>query len=191
MPIVASCTRGSTPARRSAPVDAAPAIAPTLNIACRLLITVRPDRLSSAVPSVLIATSNRLIAMPNSSIAGSSSQRVPQTSASASIAPITAAASAQALRAPMRPISRPAPNSEITAPVAAASSTVESMASPSAYCVLTDGMCTPQAPPSIPSAANWMRVAHTASERVRASHGSASAAPGSAASVTSSVIQRV
>ncbi len=107
-PIAASCTRGSIATRRSAPVSAAPAIAPTLNIACRLLITARPDTTSRAVPSVLTATSNRLIAMPNSSIAGSSSHRVPQTSASASIAPITAAASAQALRAPMWPISVPA-----------------------------------------------------------------------------------
>ena len=69
------------------------------------------------------------------------------------IALIVAAASAVARRTPRRAITRPAMNSDSTAPLAAASSTVDNIASSRPYCVLTDGMCTPQAPASTPSAA--------------------------------------
>jgi hypothetical protein len=44
---------------------------PTLNMPCRLLMSARALKLSSSEPSVLMATSNRLIEAPKISIAGS------------------------------------------------------------------------------------------------------------------------
>ena len=92
----------------------------------------RPPRLSSSEPSVLMQTSNRLIEAPKISIAGSSTATLGYSSTTPSNALITNAASAEALRAPSRATIRPAMKSDNTVPTAAASNTIESVASLSA-----------------------------------------------------------
>ena len=102
---------------------------PRLKQPCRLPITVRPLSASSAVPSALIDTSNRLIAAPKTTPAGSSQARPGQCKVAASKAPMTAEAIITARRAPSVPITRPAMNSDSTAPIAIDSSTTDRLAS--------------------------------------------------------------
>ena len=157
-----NCCPGATPAASNAATTPAPVMPPTLNMPCKLLITARPLRLSSTEPSVLMATSNTLIAAPSTSIEGSRAVRLEYSSTRPSVRHISRAADAAALRAPSRPTIRPAKNSEATAPIAAASNTRDSVASLSPYRAFTDGMCAPQVPASTPSARNWTRVARRA-----------------------------
>jgi hypothetical protein len=93
---------------------------------------VRPLTLSSSEPSVLMATSNRLIEAPKISIAGSSAITLGYSSTTPSNRLMDNAASAAVLRAPSRPTMRPAMKSANTVPTATASSTSESVASLSA-----------------------------------------------------------
>ncbi len=127
-----SCSRGATPAPNSTDANPAPSMPPTLNMPCRLLMTARPLRLSSSEPSVLIDTSNRLIAAPNSSIAGSSSARPGYSSTMASSRHITSAARGRGVARAEAPDHPPGDEQRRTAPTAAASSTIDSTASPSA-----------------------------------------------------------
>ena len=92
----------------------------------------RLPRLSSSEPSVLMATSNRLIDAPKISIAGSSAVTPGYSSATPSERLMDNAESAEVLRAPSHPTMRPAMNSASTVPTATASNTSESVASLSA-----------------------------------------------------------
>ena len=127
-----SCSRGATPISSMPEASAAPIMPPTLNMPCRLLMIARPPRLSSSEPSVLMATSNRLIEAPKISIAGSSAATPGYSSTTPSVRLIDSAASAEVLRAPSRPTMRPATKSDNTVPTATASNTIESVASLSA-----------------------------------------------------------
>ena len=127
-----SCNRGSTPIANRPEVSAAPVMPPTLNMPCRLLMIARPLRLSSSEPSVLMATSNRLIEAPKITIAGSSAATFGNSSATPSRRLMDRAEIAEVLRAPSHPTMRPASRSARTVPAATASNTSESVASLSA-----------------------------------------------------------
>ena len=147
------------PAASSAATSAAPAIVPTLNMPCNWLITGRPPSDSMTVPSALMATSNRLMPAPKSSITATSVTQPGAGSTAAMPTPIANPAPALARRTPRRSIARPAKNSVDTAPTAPASSTSASEASSSPCRSFTVGMWAPQAPASRPSAPNCTRVA--------------------------------
>jgi len=161
-PMPESCQAGGRSVRSSAAASMAPAMPPTLKLPCKLPMMGRPARASSIEPSVLIATSYKLMAAPNRNMAGNRPQSPGHQRALPTESAIANAHTWTARRTPSHATMRPATSSEAMAPMAMVSNTSDKEPSLKPYVDLAEGMCTPHAPPVTPRATNWARVAQRA-----------------------------
>lgn len=128
-PTAVSCQGAGTAARSKPAASAAPAM-PHTEHAVQAAHDGLAPAVSSAEPSVLMATSYTLSEDPNTTMDSNKSAKTRPLQSHAKENAMTSAHSAAALRAPKRPITRPAKNRASTAPLAAATSTSESAPSP-------------------------------------------------------------